>query len=96
MLLSKLGDKNKKAMDIVIAMGPGKKPFKDREEKGYNEEIVSKERPDTSMDEYNMIADEMMNAFKDGSVEKLAGILKAFASKFEPMGAEMPEEEMEA
>ena len=78
-------------MEIVIAMGK-KQPFSDRKEKGYNENEVSKEEPESEYSEYTAMAEEMISAFEKKDIDSLASILKAYHSMTPPQMDEMGEE----
>lgn len=94
MLLSGMGDRKKMATEIVIAMGP-KHQFRDRKEKGYNEENVSNEEPE-EFGEYHAMAEELMDGVAAKDSNRIASVLRAFAAKFEPSHGESEKEWNEA
>jgi len=93
MLLAGLG-KKKPAAEIVIAMGP-RKPFKDRQEKGYSEDYKSNSKVEKDYSEFDALAEEMLSAIDKKDPGMLASTFKAFASMFKPNFDEKMDDEME-
>jgi len=90
-MLGMMGDRKKAVADIVLMLGQKKRVGRDGG--GNMTEEVSREEPQTDNNEQmQIIAEDMIKALEDKSVDRLASVLSAFASCCNDSGNEYSEE----
>lgn len=81
-MLGMMGDRKKAVADIVLMLGQKMDKKKVGRDGGGNmtEEVSNEDAGTENSEQMRIIAEDMMKAFEDKSVDRLASVLSAFAS----------------